>query len=188
MGYRGKVPDGREIREQISLLLDRPDVFILDTETTGLRNAEVIEVAVIDTRGQVLLDTLVKPRKAEMNPHAQRVHGISLEMLSGQPDWTEVFPELRAILDQGKVLAWNAPFDARMLKESSEAWQLPHNRFLFICAMRLYARIFGRRTYGLHDAVIDARLEHLLELHHSHRALGDVNLVLQLLLAAARPD
>jgi DNA polymerase-3 subunit epsilon len=186
MSGLGGFSDRDRLREQIGQLLDRDDVFILDTETTGLKNAEVIEVAIIDTHGTVLLDTLVKPRSSVMNPHAQRVHGITPEMLLDQPDWTEVFPVLRAILDRGTVLAWNASFDARMLKLSSEAWDLTHSRFLFVCAMRLYARLFGRRAYGLHRAVTDARLDHLLEVHSSHRALGDVNLVRELLQVASQ--
>lgn len=170
--------------ERIAELLDRDDVFILDTETTGLKNAEVIEVAVIDTRGKVLLDTLVKPRKAAMNPYAQRVHGISLNMLSDAPEWPDVQPGLQRVLDRGTVLAWNAGFDSRMLNESNQAWELPHDRFLFVCAMRLYARLFGRRSYALHKAIADAQLDHLLQIHSSHRALGDVQLVHGLLRAA----
>ena len=40
--------------EQWAIWLDRPDVLIIDTETTGLGNkAEVIEVAVLDTTGAI---------------------------------------------------------------------------------------------------------------------------------------
>ena len=43
-------------------LLDRGDVLILDTETTGLgRESEVIEVALINTRGEELLHRLALP-------------------------------------------------------------------------------------------------------------------------------
>lgn len=185
MSSSGGQPHSATVIERIADLLDRDDVFILDTETTGLKNAEVIEVAVINTRGNVLLDTLVKPRSAAMNPYAQRVHGISLNMLADSPEWPDVVPELQRVLEQGTVLAWNASFDARMLKESNQVWELPHDRFLFVCAMRLYARLFDRRSYALHRAITDAQLDHLLQLHSSHRALGDVQLVLELLRSAS---
>ena len=71
----------------VANLLERDDVLVLDTETTGLKQAEVIEVSVINTKGEVLLDTLVRPRTSYMNPHAQRVHGISLGELETQPTW-----------------------------------------------------------------------------------------------------
>lgn len=40
------------------------NVVILDTETTGLgADAEVVELAVLSPRGEVLFDSLVRPRK-----------------------------------------------------------------------------------------------------------------------------
>ncbi|MDQ3461004.1 MAG: 3'-5' exonuclease [Deinococcota bacterium] len=165
----------------LSSLLERDDVLILDTETTGLSQAEVIEVSVIDTRGEILLDTLVRPRARRMNPYAQRVHGVSLDMLDDQPNWPDVLPELRRLTDRATVLAWNAPFDARMLEATSAGWGLTHPSILFACAMRMYARLKGSKRSGLHRAVKAEGLEHLLERHRSHRALGDVHFVLEVL-------
>jgi DNA polymerase-3 subunit epsilon len=162
-------------------LLDREDVLILDTETTGLGDAEVIELSVIDTRGEVKLDTLIKPRTRSMNPFAQRVHGISLGMLDDAPEWPQVLPELKRLIDRSTVLAWNAPFDARMLEQTSATWGLDHPRILFVCAMRLYGGLHPGRRKGLHKAVADQGLSHLLKRHESHRALGDVNFVLEVL-------
>lgn len=166
-------------------LLARPDVLILDTETTGLKDAEVIEVALVDMEGKVRLNTLVRPRAQVMNPYAQRVHGISLQDLRDQPSWPEVLPELAAIAGDATILAWNAPFDARMLEQTSARWGLPHPRLLFVCAMRLYARLHGRSSFGLHKAVAAEGLDTLLTQHASHRALGDVTFVLELLKRVA---
>ena len=168
----------------IRSLLGRDDVLILDTETTGMGDAEVIEVSLIDTHGSVLLDTLVKPQRSYMNPFAQRVHGISLGMLDDAPVWPEVLPELARLTDRATVLAWNAPFDARMLEQSSEVWGLHHPRILFVCAMRLYASLQGSSRRALHKAVNDQGLAHLFEQHRSHRALGDATFVLEVLKRA----
>ncbi len=161
-------------------------MLILDTETTGLKHAEVIEVSVINTKGEVLLDTLVRPRTAYMNPHAQRVHGISLSALAEQPTWPDVLPDLVTLTDKATVLAWNAPFDARMLEQTSAAWELTHPKILFACAMQMYARLKQTRRTGLHKAVGQEGLAHLLEMHQSHRALGDVRFVLEVLRACTR--
>ncbi|MEX2536286.1 MAG: 3'-5' exonuclease [Trueperaceae bacterium] len=170
-------------RSAICELLERDDVLILDTETTGVGDAEVIELSLIDTSGTVLLDTLVRPRRSRMNPYAQRIHGISSEMLADQPSWPEVLPELELIAGSATLLAWNAQFDRQMLVNSSRAWELDPPRLLFVCAMRLYAQLHGRRGYGLHRAIGDRGMQHLFEQHASHRALGDVQLVLELLRA-----
>ncbi len=180
-------PDVARVAEAARKLLDRTDVFILDTETTGLKDAEVIELALVDTTGAVRLNTLLKPQTPAMNPHAQRVHGISLRELQNQPRWPDVLPEFVALAKDATVLAWNAPFDARMLEQTSARWDLPHPKLLYVCAMRLYAQTHGRPSYGLHKAVVTEGLEALLTQHASHRALGDVMFVLELLKRLARP-
>lgn len=166
-------------------LLERDDVLILDTETTGLRGAEVIEVGVVDTSGRTLLDTLVRPRARTMNPYAQRVHGIGMAQLADQPTWPEVLPELHRLAERATVLAWNASFDARMLAQSSEAWGLEHPRWLFGCAMKLYAGVHGATRYGLQKAVAREGLQGLLGDHRAHRALGDARLTLEVLRSCA---
>lgn len=173
----------------VRALVARPDVLILDTETTGLKGAEVIEVALIDTQGRTRLETLVRPKTQTMNPHAQRVHGLSLADLRDQPTWPEVLPELVRVAGNATILAWNAPFDARMLEQTSACWGLPHPKLLFVCAMRLYARLHGRSSFGLHKAVVAEGLDDLLTQHASHRALGDVTFVLELLkhVASTKP-
>lgn len=170
-------------RLAISQLLDREDVLILDTETTGMANAEVIELSVITTRGETLIDTLIKPKVRSMNPYAQRVHNISMSMLEDAPGWPEVLPELHAIAAKSTLLAWNASFDARMLEQTSSVWGLEHPRWLFVCAMRLYAQKCATKPRGLHKAVLDEDLPHLLDLYQSHRALADVIFVLEVLKA-----
>ena len=171
----------------IRSLLERDDVLILDTETNGAgKGAEVIEVSVINTKGETLLDTLVKPKISTMNPWAQKVHGISLGMLKDAPSWPDVFPELATIADRRTILAWNAPFDAWMLEQTSSVWNLEHPRWLFVCAMRLYAKKRAIKNRGLHKAVGDEGLTHLFEQYASHRALGDVVFVLEVLRATSR--
>ena len=121
-----------------------------------------------------------------MNSYAYKVHGISLEMLEGEPTLPEVLPELEPILERSTVLAWNAPFDHLMIQRSREIWDLRPREFRHECAMLLYAALHGRRSFGLHRAVKAMGLEHVLQRHVSHRALGDVYLVLELLRAAVK--
>jgi len=170
-------------RKAIADLLQRRDVVILDTETTGHRQAEVIELSIIDTRGKVLFDQLIKPRRMLMNKYAYRVHGISLDMLADKPTLPEVLDELSSVLDDSMVLAWNAPFDHLMIQRSRAIWDLKPREFEHQCAMLLYAAFHGRRSFGLHRAVQTQGLDELIRNNESHRALGDVNLVLGLLQA-----
>jgi len=176
-------PCSARSRQAIAELLQRRDVVILDTETTGHRQAEVIELSIIDTRGKVLFDRLIRPRRMVMNKYAYRVHGISLEMLADKPTLPEVIDELNAVLDNSTVLAWNAPFDHLMVQRSRAIWGLEPREFEHQCAMLLYAAFHRRRSFGLHRAIQAHGLQDLMANNESHRALGDVNLVLGLLRA-----
>jgi DNA polymerase III subunit epsilon len=184
-----KTESRAKAKTAIASLLDRDDILILDTETNSIgKNAEVIEVSVINTKGDVLLDSLVKPKTMMMNPFAERVHGVSLKMLKDAPSWPDVFPSLATLADRRTILAWNAPFDAGMLEQTSAVWELQHPRWLFICAMRLYAKKRGTKYRGLHKSVVDEGLAHLLEVYDSHRALGDVKFVLEVLKATTKSE
>jgi DNA polymerase III subunit epsilon len=177
-----KTQEAHKAKAAIRHFLDREDVLILDTETNGTgAGTEVIEVSVINTRGKVLLDTLVRPKVFTMNPWAQNVHGISLAMLQDAPGWDSILPQISDLADRRTLLAWNASFDARMLEQTSHIWNLHHPKWLFVCAMRLYAKKRSIKNRGLHKAVVDEGLEHLFETHDSHRALGDIKLVLEVL-------
>src|SRR5690625_1385577 len=169
---------------RLRALFRRADAVILDTETTGHKQAEVIEVAVMHLDGRVLFDELIRPRRMVMNRYAERVHGISLEMLEDKPVLPEVLDRLESILATSHVLAWNSGFDALMLKRSRKISGLEPRPFRHECAMRLYAGLHGRKSYALHDAINDEGLAGLLKEIPSHRALGDVQLVQRLLRAS----
>ena len=103
--------------------LDREDVFILDSETTGLgRGAEVLEVAVLDTIGAVRFEALSIP-VGRISGEAAAIHGLTRKRLKaeGARPWPEVHAELVAALDGASaVLAWNAGFDRRLLAQTAE--------------------------------------------------------------------
>jgi DNA polymerase III subunit epsilon len=109
-------------------------------------------------------------------------------MLKDAPKWSDVFPDLAALADRRTILAWNASFDAGVIAQTSTIWELEQPRWFFVCAMRLYAKKRGTKFRGLHKSVVDEGLAHLLETYQSHRALGDVKFVLEVLRATTKSD
>lgn len=108
--------------QQIAKQILELDPIILDTETTGLDdNDQIIEIAVITTSGQQLLNTLVKANK-DSHPIALQTHGISREItdLKGKP-WSDVLADLNAIFECHPMCAYNEVFDTRMIKQTCEA-------------------------------------------------------------------
>lgn len=123
------------------------DYLVLDTETTGLHSgAEICQIAIIDSNGNPLLDTLVKPVNG-IPAEATAIHGITEEMVKDAP----IFPseEIYDIVKGRNVIVYNADYDVTMLYRSVEAHD---NKWLehswrenseWYCAMEAFARIYG---------------------------------------------
>lgn len=58
----------------------------------ALTTNDLLEVAVVDESGAVLLDTLVRPRRRQAWPEAQAVHGIRPEDVASAPNWRQSPP------------------------------------------------------------------------------------------------
>ncbi len=120
----------------------------LDTETTGNGPGdEIIQVAVVDEDGQVLLDSLVKP-SVKITPEAQWVHGISDADLTNAPRWFHVWPQLEPLLAGRTVGIYNADFDLRMIQQTNARYHIRWDpeSVSFFCIMKLYAQFHGERN------------------------------------------
>lgn len=122
------------------------DVVVLDTETTGLgEKDEIVQIAIVDICGMPLLDTLLSLSGRKAIPRdASSYHGIRTKDLEGHPCYEEISPLLRSILKNKTVVAYNAEYDFRMMRQSAairggyepiaSQWQ---------CAMKMYAMFYG---------------------------------------------
>ncbi|MGO3569152.1 MAG: 3'-5' exonuclease [Serratia grimesii] len=127
----------------------RDNCLILDTETTGLGDdAEIVEIAIIDTTGKPLINTLVKPSKPI--PEATAIHGITNEMVMDAPQWKDIFPSVDALISGRTVVIYNSQYDVRLLYQTNSIWDVTpgfKNGFTdFQCAMLEYAAFYGQRS------------------------------------------
>jgi DNA polymerase-3 subunit epsilon len=131
-------------RQWARRLLGRTDWAILDTETTGLDGmAEIVQVAVVESTGTIALDTLVKPGHA-IPFDATAIHGITNLMVGKAPTFAELSPRLIEILANRTVIAYNAPFDRRMLDQTARQCSVRLPLLTWECAMQRYAQYIGR--------------------------------------------
>ena len=164
-----------------ALLLD--DFVVLDTETTGLGYAdEVVEVGVVGPDGAVLLESLVRPRSGIVPAGASRVHGLTMNDLQDAPTFDDVYGALLEVADGRRVVAWNAPFDERMVRQSATAWGRRERLRGFECAMRAYAlaRGLAHGRAKLERAAVETGA--LGPGAQSHRSTDDARLTLQVLM------
>ncbi len=163
------------------------DPLYVDTETTGMHfTSEVIEIGIINDRGEVLFDQLIRPR-GKMDPAAGRVHGITMEMLASAPTWEQVWPQAEALLMGRKIGVYNVEFDLRLMKQTNRqswlTWSLPEASFFDV--MKLYARYYGdwdpfHKSFRYQSLEIAGR-QSGIRLPNAHRAVDDCRLTRALL-------
>lgn len=174
-------------------MLKKEHYIVLDTETTGLKNAEICQIAIIANTGQILIDTLVKPTRPI--PHrAWRIHGISNEMVFDAPGWAQVGLQVYAILSEyDNLVVYNAKFDRHMIYSSEEhadvKKQLWEELITWWCAMEAYADMHGNWS-EYHQSATWVKLgaaAREMEIRESdrHSALGDCQTTLDLVQALA---
>lgn len=168
-----------EFQKVINELLDDRCV-ILDTETTGLTDtAEIVEISLIDSKGNVLLDTLVKPkRKMRADNKAIAIHGITNEMLENAPKWDELHETFCNLISGKRVVVYNANYDLRVLNQTAEKYGLGIPDFRPECAMMIYGVWEGTKSeygkgYKYHKLENAARKVGIKVNGQSHRALTD---------------
>lgn len=163
------------------LLLD--DFVVLDTETTGLGYGdEVIEVGIVGPDGATRFESLVRPRSGRVPPGASAVHGLTMDDLWTAPTFDEVYGSLLEATAGRRVIAWNAPFDERMVRQSAVAWGRRERLKGFECAMRAYAVARGLRhgRAKLERAATETGV--LSAVAQAHRSSDDARLTLQVLM------
>lgn len=182
---RATILEARELLEQGTL--------VLDTETTGMDNEDVvIEIAVLDTSGGVLLDTRIHP-EAPITAGALAVHSITAEMLEGAPRFTEIWPQLLALIKDRHVVCYNADFDLRLLRQTAKKVGLkrPEGWGKHVhCLMEMYAGYRGHLrsdgSYAWCSLTTACQEERIAPGHHS--AAGDCRAALALLKVLAAKE
>ena len=156
-------------------------VLYLDTETTGLGpEAEIVDIAVVNSYGRVLLDTLVRP-DGPIPAESTGIHGITDAMVATAPQWDQIAAQLQLMFaEASSVVIYNADFDTRIMEQCNARHRLGPYRADWQCAMQRYASFAGERhaRYGgyrwhkLTDAAARFGYHELVE----HRALADTRL------------
>lgn len=100
--------------------LDPASIICLDTETTGVSPGdEILQLSIMDGRGEVLFNEYIRPTAHETWPEAQRIHGITPEMVADKPTIAEYLPRITEIIGNARlIVGYNMQFDLSFLRRA----------------------------------------------------------------------
>ncbi len=115
--------------------------IILDTETTGLSPSQghrVIEIGCLEVINRRLTGKhwhyYLNPER-DIDPGAERVHGISRKFLKDKPLFKNLFKEFLDFLEDSELIIHNAPFDIGFLNSELALVQAPITDITSICSV-----------------------------------------------------
>lgn len=98
--------------------MEEKEIVFLDTETTGLYNADAIEISIVSLNGHgeesYLFNSKIKTKKT-IEIEAFNIHKISKKDLKNAPTFRSIYGKLNEILKNKIVVIYNRDFDLNVI-------------------------------------------------------------------------
>ena len=165
-----------------------PEIFIaIDLETTGLdfEHDEIIEVALVRFEQGIKKETaefLIKPKK-ELRPFIEKLTGITKKDLESAKTFAEVAGDIRKFIGEYPLVAHNASFDYRFLKDTFSKVGIEINSIPVIDTLTL-SRIAFQEVPNHKLETLITKLN--IKRETAHRALPDAIACGELLIKAVQ--
>lgn len=166
---------------------------VLDTETTGLdpnHGHRIVEIGCVEVLGRQItgnnFHTYLNPER-DIDPDAERVHGLSRDFLSDHPVFAQQAQEFLDFVRGATVIIHNAAFDIRFLDAELERLQL--GTFRDYCPQVIDTLLDAREMFPGKRNSLDALCDRfgISNAHRTlHGALLDSELLADVWLAMTR--
>jgi DNA polymerase III subunit epsilon len=148
------------------------DFVALDFETATSARDSACEIGLAWVRNGQVAESgswLIKPPCYPYFDYWNiKVHGIRPQDVANAPTFAELWPQLLPQLQGQLIIAHNASFDLRVLRDMLDAYQLPYPTVHYVCSVGVARKVWpGLRSYGL------AGLCHHHQLPLNHHRAGD---------------
>lgn len=183
----------REKTLQWAKLMFEGEFVLLDTETSNWpgQGGEVIQLGIIDKRGNVLLNTLCKPQ-SRIAKGAADTHGITDEDVAHAPHFSTLYPYLAEILHNKPVIAYNADFDKEALDATCDKYGLPKISATWFCAMKKFGEFDGawdsKYDHYKWYKLVEAAEKMGVPVVDAHDATADVKMTLGVMQKMLEPE
>ncbi|MFA6735155.1 MAG: 3'-5' exonuclease [Sphaerochaetaceae bacterium] len=165
-------------------VIERKDVLLFDTETTGLGpDARIVEISVLSTQGRLIASELLDP-EIVMPEKVSMINGITAVMLQGRRKFWEIAPNVARLMSDGTFVAWNTPFDIARLQYEFERISFLYPSPDIDDAMVRYCRFSGRTENRC--AMHKASDELGITMTQQHRSAGDCRMMLEIIRRMAQ--
>lgn len=149
------------------------DIVVFDVETSGgsAASGEIIEIGAIKAKNGVEIDrfhSLIKPEKCVPRLYTD-IHGIDDAMLADAPPAREVIERFLAFIEGATLVAHNAAFDVKFLKDQAKRLFGVRVKNPVIDTLKLARQHYPAADHSLGG--LAAKLE--IEQSGRHRALAD---------------
>lgn len=153
--------------------VDPEDFLIIDLE--GIQQPdEILEIAVINLQGEVLMDTLVRPTH-HISWHVTQLTGINDSMAAKGKGLYQILKQLKKIAERKILLSWATDYDKTLLDSAMQRTGI-YIRFKLVDMQRIHAGILHQaQQLALYKAA------HVEKESQSHRALDDCEMLLKVL-------
>jgi DNA polymerase III alpha subunit (gram-positive type) len=145
----------------LQLAREQRNFYVLDVETTGYGGRdEVVEIAILDAAGEVVINELVQPvviKHNQWSPNAIKAHGILPTQVFNSQWLIQHMGHITGVLGSLPVVfAYNAKFDARLMAQSllaSQRGDAGLHKWHWKCGMALFQGVRGSGRVSLSTAV-----------------------------------
>jgi DNA polymerase-3 subunit epsilon len=149
------------------------NIACIDFETANYSSVSMCAAGVAVFENGELVESpywLVKPPKGHgyfLPDWTEGCHGLSWFDVQHAPEFSAIAPELMERLTKADiVVAHNASFDMRVLKQTLENFDLPRPDFQYLCTYRLAARVWPELANHQLNTVA-AHIGHAFQHHHA---------------------
>ncbi|MDV3428426.1 MAG: 3'-5' exoribonuclease [Bacillota bacterium] len=144
----------------------------LDFETTGFRKNRAVSLGIVHYKNKIRVSEkyyLINPME-QIEPMAQRIHGISFEDVMDEPTFLDLWDEISKYIEGCTIIAHNAQYDIRVLMGELRRYHIECKNFDVICTCE--------NARKMHLPVPNNKLDTLCRYFHlnsgnHHNALDD---------------
>jgi DNA polymerase-3 subunit epsilon len=160
------------------------DFVTIDFETATSERSSPCEIGLTFVKDSKIIETkswLIKPEGNVYDGFNIYIHGITPKDTKKSPEFDELWPEIKPLIDGRFLIAHFAGFDVSVLRKTLELYDIPFPTFNYICSCIFSRKVWtGLSSYGLDEL---CRV-HNINLQHHHRAGNDSYATAELSLKA----